>query len=328
MCPLSDDALLDWALARGSADPAIDAHLAGCAPCRDRSRSVQREQDLLRGVYAQPAPPDRLTREFVRPEPRAPGRRLAAAAMILVSLSVGFLILKSATHPARPAASRYRHAPLAHIQSDLGAMAQRIAAARGTLPEAEDPGASAAYLELLSQEEGLYIEGMAHYLSERSPLSEDQELQLRRTIQDFYARSGEKAERQTASREFRDRVRGLLDDSQYLAFEEFSRQGLEWQWKTDISMLMDDLCGRLDLRFTEAERVRRALETNYPRGEFPILRADRCPPDPLVDSAALSGAVRSSLDTTYQRKFDTYLGYVKASRERAQKIVRRHRSPE
>jgi len=88
MCPLSDDALLDWALARGSADPAIDAHLAGCAPCRDRSRSVQREQDLLRGVYAQPAPPDRLTREFVRPEPRAPGRRLAAAAMILVSVSV------------------------------------------------------------------------------------------------------------------------------------------------------------------------------------------------------------------------------------------------
>jgi len=328
MCPLSDDALLDWALARGSADPAIDAHLAGCSSCRERSRSVQREQDLLKSLYAQPAPPDRLVREFVRAEPRAPGRRLAAAAMILVSVSVGFLILKSASHAAKPAVSRYRHAPLAPIQSDLGAMAQRIAAARGTLPEAEDPGASAAYLELLAQEEGLYIEGMAHYLSERSPLSEDQELQLRRTIQDFYARSGEKVDPETASREFRDRVRGLLDEAQYLAFEEFSRQGLEWQWKTDIAMLMDDLCGRLDLRFSEAERVRRALETNYPRGDSPMLRADRCPPDPLVDSAALSGAVRSSLDKTYQRKFDTYLGYVKASRERAQKIVRRKRSPE
>src|SRR6185295_9407345 len=121
MCPLSDDALLDWALARGSADPAIDAHLAACAACRERSRSVQREQDLLRGLYAQPAPPDRLVREFVRPEPRAPGR-LAAAAMILVSVSVGFLILKSAAHPAKPVASRYRHAPLAPIQSDLGAI--------------------------------------------------------------------------------------------------------------------------------------------------------------------------------------------------------------
>jgi hypothetical protein len=89
-------------------------------------------------------------------------------------------------------------------------MAQRIAAARGTLPEAEDPGASAAYLELLLQEENLYIEGMAHYLSERSPLSEDQELQLRRTLQEFYARSGEKGEPATTSREFRDRIRGLL----------------------------------------------------------------------------------------------------------------------
>lgn len=327
MCPLSDDALLDWALARGSADPAIDAHLAGCASCRGRSRSVQREQDLLRGLYAQPAPPAGLAREFVRPEPWAPGRRLAAAAMVLVTVSVGFLIVKSAGQQARPAGSRYRHAPFAPIQSDLGAMAQRIAAARGTLPEAEDPGASAAYLELLLQEESLYIEGMTHYLSERSPLTEDQELQLRRVIQEFYARSGEKGEPATTSREFRDRVRGLLDESQYLAFEEYSRQGLEWQWKTDIAVLMDDLSGRLDLRFSEAERVRRALETNYPRADFPMLRADRCPPDPLVDSAVLSGAVRSSLDTTYQRKFDTYLGFVKAARERAQKIVRRHRSP-
>ncbi len=327
MCPISDDALLDWALARGSGDPEIAAHLAACAPCRERSRSVLREQELLRGLYAQPLPPAALVREFVRAEPRSPGRRLAIAAMVLCSLALGFLVLKSAGQPPRPTASRFRHAPFAPIQSDLGAVAQRIAAARGTLPEPEDPRASAAYLQLLAQEEGLYIEGMAHYLSERSPLTEDQELQLRRIIQDFYARSGAKADPDAVSRDFRDRVRGLLGEPQYLAFEEFSRQGMEWQWKTDIAMLMDDLCGRLDLRFSEAERLRRALETNYPRAESPLLRADRCPTDPLVESAALSGAVRSSLDSTYQRKFDTYLGHAKAARERAQKIIRRPRTP-
>jgi hypothetical protein len=328
MCPLSDDALLDWALARGSGDPSIAAHLAACTPCRERSRAVRREQELLRGLYAQPLPPVHLSREWVPAEPRNPGRRLATAAMILFSIAVGFLVLKSAGQPSRPVASRFQHEPLSPIQSDLGAVAQRIAVARGSLPESEDPRASAAYLELLAQEEGLYIEGMAHYLSERSPLTEDQELQLRRIIQDFYARSGERADPDAASRDFRGRVRSLLDEPQYLAFEEFSRQGMEWQWKTDIAMLMDDLCGRLDLRFSEAERLRRALETNYPHAASPVLRADRCPTDPLVENSALSGAVRSSLDSTYQRKFDSYLGYVKAARDRAQKIIRRHRSPE
>ncbi|HVR83713.1 MAG TPA: hypothetical protein VMU54_05330, partial [Planctomycetota bacterium] len=86
--------------------------------------------------------------------------------------------------------------------------------------------------------------------------------------------------------------------------------------------------GELDLRFSEAERVRRTLESNYPRVEFPVLRMDHCAPDALVDNAALSGAVRNSLDTTYQRKFDTYLGHVRAARERAKKIIRQHRSPE
>lgn len=328
MCPLSDDALLDWALARGEGDPEMDAHLRACTPCRERSRAVLREQDLLRGLYSQPLPPARLVREFVRPEPRGAARWLVAAALILLSVSVGFLVLKSAGPTAKPHASRYRHAPLAPIQSDLGVMAQRIATARGTLPEPEDPRASAAYLELLAKEEGLYIEGMAHYLSERSPLTDAQELGLRRTIQDFYARTWEGADPSTAAREFDEKVRVILDDEQELAFDEFSRQGLEWQWKTDIAMLMDDLCGRLDLRFSEAERLRRALESNYPHANFPVLQVNRCPPDPLVDSAVLSGAVRNSLDSTYQRKFDTYLGYVKAARERAQKIVRRNRSPE
>jgi hypothetical protein len=207
-------------------------------------------------------------------------------------------------------------------------VAQKIAAARGTLPEAEDPRTSAAYLALLATEETLYIEGMAHYLGERSPLSAEQETDLRRTIQSFDARIWSRGEPAAASQEFRDKVRALLDAEQYLAFEEFSRQGMEWQWKTDLALLMDDLCGELDLRFSEAERVRRTLESNYPRAEFPGLRVDHCAPDALVDNAALSGAVRNSLDTSYQRKFDTYLGHVWAARERAQKIIRKHRSPE
>ena len=40
-------------------------------------------------------------------------------------------------------------------------------------------------------------------------------------------------------REFRGKVKALLNDEQYRAFEEFSRQGMEWQWKTDIALLME-----------------------------------------------------------------------------------------
>jgi hypothetical protein len=324
-CPLSDDALLDWALLRGESDPTVDGHLRECAPCRERSRAVLEEQALLRHVFAEPPSPVGLTKR-VLPAPAA--RRWAPwAAAAALAVIVAGTVLSTVQHPPRTI-SRYRHAPLAPIRSDLDRMAHRIAAARGTLPESEDPRASAEYLSLLATEENLYIEGMAHYLGERSPLSESQELELRRTIQSFNARLWNRDEAAVASREFREKVRSLLDDEQHAAFEEFSRQGLEWQWQTDLALLMDDLCGELDLRFSEAERVRRALESNYPHAEYPILRVDYCPPDALVDSASLSGAVRNSLDTTYQRKFDSYLGHVRAARERAQKIIRKMRSPE
>jgi hypothetical protein len=325
-CPLSDDALLDWALLRGESDPVVDGHLRECAPCRERSRAVLEEQALLRDVFAEPPSPVGLTKRVL--PVRADRRWTPWAAAAALAIIVGAAVLSTVHHPPPRAVVRYRHAPLAPIQSDLDRMAHRIAAARGTLPEAEDPRASAEYLALLATEENLYIEGMAHYLGERSPLSEEQELELRRTIQSFNARLWNRDEASAASREFREKVRALLDDEQHAAFEEFSRQGLEWQWKSDLALLMDDLCGELDLRFSEAERVRRALESNYPHEEYPVLRVDHCPPDALVDSASLSGAVRNSLDTTYQRKFDTYLGHVRAARERAQKIIRKMRSPE
>jgi hypothetical protein len=307
MCPLSDDVLLDWALLGREADPAVDEHLRDCAPCQERSRAVLGEQALLRGAFDEPPSPSGLTRRVIPSGATRSWGRLGVAALVLTVLGLSTLILFSARTSTRTA-TRYRHSPLAPIQSDLGVMAQRIAAARGTLPEAEDPRTSAAYLALLATEETLYIEGMAHYLSERSPLSDEQEIDLRRTIQSFNARIGSRGEPAAASQEF--------------------REGMEWQWKTDLALLMDDLCGELDLRFSEAERVRRTLESNYPRAEFPVLRMDHCAPDALVDNAALSGAVRNSLDTTYQRKFDTYLGHVFAARERAQKIIRKHRSPE
>lgn len=326
-CPLSDDTLLDWALRRGESDPVVDGHLRDCAPCRDRSRAVLEEQALLRSAFAEPPSPLGLTRRILPSRPVRPWKAMAVAALVLLVLGLGVHLVATARHPARTVA-RYRHAPLAPIQSDLDRMAHQIAAARGTLPESEDARASAEYLALLATEENLYIEGMAHYLGERSPLSEDQEMELRRTIQSFKARLWNRGEAADATREFREKVRTLLDDDQHVAFEEFSRQGMEWQWKSDLALLMDDLCGELDLRFSEAERVRRALESNYPHVECPILRVDHCPPDALVDSASLSGAVRNSLDTSYQRKFDTYLGHVRAARERAQKILRKMRSPE
>ncbi len=326
MCPLSDDVLLDWALAGRDADPAVDAHLRDCASCRDRSRSVLDEQALLRGAFAEPPSPKGLTARVLPAS--APRSRMPALVAAVLLLGVVAALIATAAHPPRTASARVRHSPLAPIQSDLGAVAQKIAAARGTLPEAEDERTTAAYRELLIREENLYIEGMAHYLAERAPLSAEQELELRRTIQSFNARLWSRGDAAAATGEFRDKVRGLLDAEQHLAFEEFSQQGMEWQWKTDLSLLMDDLCGELDLRFSEAEKVRRALESNYPHSELPVLRPDRLGADALVENAELSGAVRNSLDSAYQRKFDTYLGHARAARDRAQKITRKMRSPE
>jgi hypothetical protein len=329
MCPLSDDALLDWALSPREADPDIDRHLRGCESCHTRSRAVLREQELLRESFAEETPRVGPARSLSL-RPLAPvWPRLGIAALLLLSVSVGVLLTRTAGHPSIAhfrTGGRYRHAPLAPIQSDLGIMAQKIAAARETLPEAEDRKTTAAYLDLLSQEEGLYLSGMEHYLSESSPLSPDQEQELRRTVQGFYAVLWSREDLAEASRGFRDKVQALLNGEQFRAFEEFSRQGMEWQWRTAVALLMDNLSGELDLRFSESERVRRALESNYPRADFPVLCVDRCPPDPLVDNAALTGAVRNSLDATYQRKFDSYLGHVKAARERALKIVRQRRA--
>ncbi len=323
MCPLSDDALLEWALAPREADPEVERHLRDCRACRERSQAVAREQEKLRAAFAEPPLPIGLARGLGAPAPSPLWPRLGVAALLLITVAVGVLLARTASHsPARP----FRHSPLASIQSDLGEMAHRIAAARETLPEAADQKTSAAYLELLSQEERLYIEGMAHYVGERSALSAEQENDLRRAVQEFYAVLWTRLEMAEASREFRGKVKALLNDEQYVAFEEFSRQGMEWQWKTDIALLMDDLSGELDLRFSEAERVRRALLSNYPHLDLPVLFASHCPPDPLVDNPTLSGAVRNSLDASYRRKFDTYLGSVKLARERAAKIVRQGRA--
>ena len=326
MCPLSDEALLDWALSPREADPDIDRHLRECDACRERSQAVVREQEQLRHAFSEPVPPMRLARTLVSDRPAPVWSRLGIAALLLLTVAVGVLITRTAVpSSSRSRTARFRHAPLAPIQSDLGVMAQKIAAARETLPEAADARTSTAYLELLSQEEGLYLSGMEHYLSELSPLSAEQEQELRRTVQGFYAALWSREDLTATSRGFRDKVKSFLNDEQYVAFEEFSRQGMEWQWRTDIALLMDDLSGELDLRFSEAERVRRALESNYPRADLPILRVDHCPPDSLVDNPVLSGAVRNSLDASYVRKFDSYLGHVRIARERALKIVRQRR---
>jgi hypothetical protein len=116
-------------------------------------------------------------------------------------------------------------------------------------------------------------------------------------------------------------MRGILDEKQYVAFEEFSRKGMEWEWKNDVSLLTDNLSEELDLRFSEAERVRQVLESNYPKANILVPCLHECPPDPLVDNPKVKGAVRNSLDATHHVAFESYLGKVRAARERARRIV-------
>jgi len=324
MCPLSDDALLEWALAPADADPEIVRHLRECAACRERSRAVEREQDLLRSAFTEPLPSLRLEQR-ISPRSTVPvWSRVGVAALLLVTIAVGVLLTRTANHPAGRA--RYLHGALAPIQSDLGNVAHKIAAARETLPEAADQRVATAYLELLSREEGLVLEGMEHYVSESSPLSGNQEQELRNAVREFYTVLWLRENLGDASRGLREKVRSFLNPEQILAFEEFSRQGVEWQRRTDISILMEDLAEELDLRFSEAEKLRAAIESNYPRAELALPRIDRCAPDPLVDNPSLSGALRNSLDAIYRGKFDNYLGQVKTARERAIKIVRQART--
>jgi hypothetical protein len=331
MCPLSDDALLDWVLFPKEADPELVRHLRDCRSCEERSLVVLREQGLLQIAFQEPVRIPRRADRVTNPRGAFLGSRIGVAALVLLSVGVGALISWSAHAPSRrshgSSLSRVRQAPLGPIVSDLSVMAQKIAAARDTLGGAEDEKASSTYLELLSQEEELYIDGMEHYLSEQSALSPDQEENLRGRIRNFYALNLSPEDVGEASRTFRDQVRALLNEKQYQAFEEFSRQGTDWQWKTAIALLVVDLCLELDLRFSEGERVRRTLELNYPRVDLPVLCGDRCPPDPMVDNPTLCGAVRNSLDASHLRKFETYLGHVKIARDRALKITRQHQSP-
>jgi len=98
MCPLSDDALLDWALAPGEADPAIERHLRECASCRSRSEAVRREQALLRSAFVEPKPSLRLE-ERLAPRPQGPlWARLGIAALLLMAITVGVLLTRTAGH--------------------------------------------------------------------------------------------------------------------------------------------------------------------------------------------------------------------------------------
>ena len=268
-----------------------------------------------------------LERLEERVAPRSHGpfwARLGVAALLLMAITVGVLLTRTAHVPHRR--SHFAHGALATVQSDLGSVAQKLAAARETLPEREDQQVASAYLELISREEGLVLEGMEGYLSDHSPLSEGQEEGLRSAVHEFYTTLWQRENLGAASTGLREKVRSFLNAEQLVAFEEFSRQGLEWQRRTDITLLMEDIAEELDLRFSEAEKLRVLLETNYPRTELPLPRVDHCPTDPLVDNPVLSGAVRNSLDDRYRSEFDTYLGQVQTARERAIKIVRQART--
>src|SRR5215510_7426401 len=96
MCPLSDEALLDWALAPAEADPEVERHLRECPSCRDRSRAVLREQDHLRIAFTEPAPLPRLELRLGLHRPAPAWSRVGVAALILVTIAVGILLTGTA----------------------------------------------------------------------------------------------------------------------------------------------------------------------------------------------------------------------------------------
>ena len=263
MCPLSDDALLDWALAPGEADPEIERHLRECPSCRERSAAVLREQDLLRSALVEPQPSLRLERSLRPQTPVWP--RVGIAALLLMAITVG-VPLRARRTMAPPASLSARRARADPVRSRH--RGPEDAAARETPPEREDQrslGLSRAALP----GGGLVLEGWK--LPQR-PLAAFRRAGAGASPLGARVLHGPLAPREprSASHGLREQVRMFLNPEQVLAFE-FSRKGWSGSagptsrssWRTSPR---SSICG--------SRRRRRCAPRSIelPRAELPLPR--------------------------------------------------------
>lgn len=313
---LGDDDLLDLAL-EGVGRPDARIHLRQCASCARRFEAVLGEQEALRRALAV---------EDVPAAPRPRRRRVAlvlagalgaaAAVMVAVGLSVRV--------PRPPEAPRIL--TIRRLEREIERLVRAIAAQRGVLRPQEQEEAH-AFGQLLLEAERRYAQLVGLYVAEAEPLSERQQGELARLLAQAHEQVLSDQARAEVRARFRAALREVLAPFQWAVFEHYVRHEVEEAWRRDVDALGEDLAEALDLKFSEAEAVRRALLASGGEGDFPDVPVWEGPADLLVGNPLLARVVRGALAPERRAAFDAYLEAARRSWEGTRLVALRYRAP-
>lgn len=301
----NEDDLLELALRAAEPDAVEDPHVSSCPSCAARYRAVLAEQSLLRRAFAREEAP-------VRAEaPRRRGLLVAAAALFVGAMLGAFL--------ARPAGRAEAGRSLREMESELG----RIPAELGSLRESGAERLEEEFPRILSRAEALYSERLERFLDMASPLSDAQRAELRRAVDAIFARVWDEGDVDRLAREFRETLRGALDEAQYRALEEQLASDRDREWELEVEIVLDELSEALNLRFSEAAELRRALREHLPKTDLPLLALAQWPADRLAGDRKLSGALRTALPSGYHAEFGRYVDRLNTARRRFAQAARK-----
>ena len=126
----------------------------------------------------------------------------------------------------------------------------------------------------------------------------------------------------TLASEYHAALKEILTPEQFTELEKWSAAEGEWARADAIELVIDELAAALDLRHSEGEQLREALDAAYPAtGTYaPFLMAN--PSDPLLDDPKLAQAVRSDLPAAYHPTFDAYLKNLATQRAFMEKAMK------
>jgi len=314
----SNDELLELALGGEEEAAEVDRHVRTCVDCSVRFARVRQEQDLLRAAF-QIVPARDTIRRKAGQAPRFRGAAVAAA-LVLFAIAAAVVFRHGTT--LSPSPSRRSPVALERMHRKLYAVVQKLEDSRESLAPAADEQKTRAYVDLLSEEETLYAASLEGAVDPVSPLTAEQSAGLRTAVREFLGCFWQRAEAMELAARFRSRVRDLLNDAQFLAFEEYAAAEKEWDRENDIDRFTADLAQQFDLRYSETRRIREILEAQYPSEDLPLFCLALTVSDRLLDRPPLNQAVRDALEPEHRGPLDAMLQGMKLARDESDRIVR------
>jgi hypothetical protein len=313
---LGDDELLDLALEDAGRAQA-QAHLRECASCARRFEAILGEQEAIRRALAVEGAPRR---------PRSRRHRVALALAGALGAAAAVAIALGAAGRAPRPAEVPRALAIRQLEREIERLVRAIAAQRQVL-RPQEPEEARAFGGLLVEAERRYAELVGLYVAEAAPLSERQRRELARLLHEAHEEALLDRGRVEVRARFRDALREVLGPSQWAAFEHYVRHEAEEVWARDVDAVVEDLADALDLKFSEAEAVRRALLSSGGGGDFPDVPVWESPADLLVGRPLLARVVRGALASERRGAFDAYLEAARRSWEGAREVALRYRTP-